>query len=286
MAWVKLDDHIFGNPKVIELSKDAKLMYMAALTHCSAQLTDGALTPGAVRLIAAMVDVERDCADELVAAGLWEQLEDGYRVHDYLEYNPTAERVRAEREAAKDRMRRARSPEVRANNPRSSPRSSPSPAPTPSPRSNTSSAAKSNAPVAAARPASERPKLVKQFPKPTTLRAEDAARFNRWYGVYPKHEKRPEAERAWSKLLPDDELTARLIADVEARTAGRKWAEGYVEQPATYLNQRVWEDDIEPLRPIRAGPNGDHGTAATFDPARYRPLADRHRELAAKGDKR
>jgi hypothetical protein len=104
--------------------------------------------------------------------------------------------------------------------------------------------------LAAARP-------VRAAPKPKTLRDEDAGRFERWYAAYPRHEKRPDAERAWSKLLPDDALTGRLIADVEARVVGRKWAEGYIEQPATYLNQRVWEDDIEPVRTIRAGPSAN-----------------------------
>lgn len=87
------------------------------------------------------------------------------------------------------------------------------------------------------------------------------ARFERWYEPYPKHEKRPEAERAWAKLDPDDGMADRLIADVEARKRGRKWAEGYVHMPATYLTQRIWEDDIEPERgptgpPSRASPNG------------------------------
>jgi hypothetical protein len=153
---------------------------------------------------------------------------------------------------------------------------SPSFSSSPSPSEETTS------PLAAA-PPSERP--VRPAPKPKALRPEQQARFRRWYAGYPNKQHRPEAERAWAKLDPDDALTDALTADVEARQEGRKWAEGFIEHPATYLNNRVWEDDIEALRPIRAGP-ATNGTAATFDPARYRPLADRHRELAAKGDKR
>lgn len=58
--------------------------------------------------------------DELVVARLWDVTEGGYKAHDYLDYNTSAEKVRAKRDAAKERMQRLRSPDVRANNERSS----------------------------------------------------------------------------------------------------------------------------------------------------------------------
>lgn len=98
---------------------------------------------------------------------------------------------------------------------------------------------------------------VRAVPKPTTLNAHQQERFDRWYRQYPRKQHRPEAERAWRKIDPDDALTLILIADLGARQRGRKWADGIIEHPATYLNQRAWEDDIEPIRtgptPIRGG---------------------------------
>jgi len=108
MTWVKLDDQFFAHPKVIDLSKDAKLLYLAALNHCAAQLTDGALSSGAVRAVAALVDVQRSVAEELVNAGLWETTDTGYAVHDYLTYNRTAEQVKADRAANTERQSRYR----------------------------------------------------------------------------------------------------------------------------------------------------------------------------------
>lgn len=108
MAWVKLDDQFFANPKVIDLPKDAKLLYLGGLTHAAAQLTDGALTPGAVRLIAAMVDVDRSHAAALVTAGLWDVDGDNYIIHDYHSYNRTAEQVKADRDANAKRQDRYR----------------------------------------------------------------------------------------------------------------------------------------------------------------------------------
>jgi hypothetical protein len=129
VSWVKLDDQFFANPKVIELPKDAKLLYIAGLTYCAAQLTDGLISPAALRMVAAMVQVNTKQAAALVTAGLWEREGDGYLVHDYLEYNPSGETVRAERAAARERMRRVRSADVRPNIGRSSPSPSPSPSP-------------------------------------------------------------------------------------------------------------------------------------------------------------
>lgn len=104
MAWVKLDDQFFAHPKVIDLSKDAKLLFLAGLAHCAAQLTDGAISQGALRVIAATVDVDRVVAGELVNAGLWLTTSTGYTVHDYLDYNPTADQVKHERAATAQRV--------------------------------------------------------------------------------------------------------------------------------------------------------------------------------------
>lgn len=97
-------------------------------------------------------------------------------------------------------------------------------------------------------------KRVRPAPKPSTLTRAQLARFERWYAAYPRHEKRPEAERAWARLDPDDAMTDRLIADVDARKRGRKWLANFINLPANYLAQRIWEDDIEPERAADAGP--------------------------------
>lgn len=99
-------------------------------------------------------------------------------------------------------------------------------------------------------------------PRPRSLNKLQAARFERFYAAYPKKTKRPAAERAWQRLDPNEALTVRILADLPARLAGdRRWAEGFVDHPATYLNERVWEDDMEPLRPVPATSGGTPGAA-------------------------
>lgn len=98
MTWVKLDDGFFTHPKVVELSNEAKLLYIAGLSYCSANLTDGAIPNAAVPIVGAMANVTPAAvAEELTAAGLWEVSGRGFMVHDYLAYNPTAEQVKQQR---------------------------------------------------------------------------------------------------------------------------------------------------------------------------------------------
>ena len=43
-----------------------------------------------------------------------------------------------------------------------------------------------------------------------------------------------------------DEIADIIIADVQARARDdRKWRDGFIPNPMTYLNQRRWEDDID-----------------------------------------
>ncbi|HET8909757.1 MAG TPA: HNH endonuclease [Ktedonobacterales bacterium] len=98
MAWVKLDDQIFALPKNINLSRDAKLLYLAALAYCGGQLTVGLLRAGGVHTATVQVDVDAGaCAAELIEAGLRDVAESGdYVVNDDLDDNPSGAQVRAE----------------------------------------------------------------------------------------------------------------------------------------------------------------------------------------------
>lgn len=135
MPWVRLDDQIFLHPKIVAAGKDATLLHLSALTYASSQLTDGFIPAASLRVVAFTVNVNPKHAATLVEVGIWESVEGGYRIHDYLEYNPSAEKIRGERADAKARMQRLRSANVRPNKERSSPEvrdSHPHPHPIPS----------------------------------------------------------------------------------------------------------------------------------------------------------
>jgi hypothetical protein len=92
MTWFKVDDKFHSHPKVIATDPAALGLWAVAGSWVSDHLTDGfvpdhALTrllPGAAKL-----------ARKLVAAGLWERSEGGYRFHDWHQANPTAEQENA-----------------------------------------------------------------------------------------------------------------------------------------------------------------------------------------------
>lgn len=113
MTWVKVDDALADHPKVMALGRDRIVglgLWAAAACYCARHLTDG-FVPSAVadgfghaRVWARLVD-----------AGLVDLVTGGYRLHDWLDYNPPRTKVLRERQEARDRMRSNRSPEVPAN---------------------------------------------------------------------------------------------------------------------------------------------------------------------------
>lgn len=108
MSWVRIEDGFFRHRKVIDLSKDAKLLFIAGLCHCSDQTTDGFISTASLRLIAASVDVKPQVASLLVDVGLWHKQADGHTVHDYLDYQPSAEDERRRKAENADRVKRWR----------------------------------------------------------------------------------------------------------------------------------------------------------------------------------
>lgn len=110
MSWVKVDDGFPEHQKVVGLTDRSFRLHVAALCHCGRNLTDGALTPRAVKVLCALTasSTKRHVA-ELVGAALWLERDDGYEVKDFLVYNRSGEQVKEDREKARVRMEQRRS---------------------------------------------------------------------------------------------------------------------------------------------------------------------------------
>ena len=115
MPWVKLDDKFRTHPKVIAADLEAAWFYVCALGYCAEQLTDGEIGAGMVPILAPHVTDPSAAAEKCCTVGLLERTDTGYRVPDYLDYNPPRAKVLADREAAKARRTRSSSADVRAN---------------------------------------------------------------------------------------------------------------------------------------------------------------------------
>lgn len=68
--------------------------------------------------------------------------------------------------------------------------------------------------------------------------------FDQFWMLYPKHVKRKEAKKVWqAKKL--DALLQTLLADIRERSAfDRRWKEGFIPDPPTYLRGERWQDEI------------------------------------------
>lgn len=102
MPWARLDDKFHSHPSTWQVGLEANGLFARALSYCADQLTDGFLPTSWVE---ANVPATRRNSDprgivqRLVDAGLFEVLDNGYRIPDYLSYNPSREKVLHAREA-------------------------------------------------------------------------------------------------------------------------------------------------------------------------------------------
>ncbi|MFA6358957.1 MAG: hypothetical protein WCY09_09905 [Candidatus Omnitrophota bacterium] len=101
MAWIKLDDQWMDNPKIIKAGRDARDMWLASVTYCAKQLTDGYFHQNLIPMLAVMAGIDvANCqtfAKTLLDVCLWESKDGMYYVHDYLDYNPTKEQTEQNR---------------------------------------------------------------------------------------------------------------------------------------------------------------------------------------------
>lgn len=108
MPWFKVDDSLHAHAKVSKVAAEAPAalgLWLLAGSWCSAYLTDGFVPD---HKLPGLFPDAAELAPTLVAAGLWRRKRGGYQFHDWLDYNPTSEAIKADRDAARERMRKLR----------------------------------------------------------------------------------------------------------------------------------------------------------------------------------
>jgi hypothetical protein len=103
MSWVRLDDRVQHHPKILKAGPMAAWLWVCSIGYCSSQLTDGEIPDQALPTFGLRNILK--LASTLVNTGLWERTPTGYRVHDYLAFNPTADQIRQKRQATADKVR-------------------------------------------------------------------------------------------------------------------------------------------------------------------------------------
>ena len=103
MAWFKVDDTLAMHTKVATAGNAAMGLWVRAGSWSMQQLTDGFVPTHMARTFGTATEARRLCD-----AGLWVEKDDGYLFHEWDQRQPSRVQVEADREAARERQRRAR----------------------------------------------------------------------------------------------------------------------------------------------------------------------------------
>lgn len=109
MPYLNIDDRFADHPKVDALSDGAFRLHVSGLCYCAANTTDGVIPAGRVQRLSRTFKSAH--LAELLRAGIWHKHPEGYEIHDYLDWNRSAEwwaTRRAADTARKAEWRRAR----------------------------------------------------------------------------------------------------------------------------------------------------------------------------------
>lgn len=85
-------------------------------------------------------------------------------------------------------------------------------------------------------------------PNPKSARV-DSALFDRFYAAYPRKQGKSKAMDAFKKLSPDEALLNAMLSALEVQKTSAQWTKDggqFIPHPATWLNQRRWEDEAMP----------------------------------------
>ena len=105
MAWVRIDDRAPLHEKILKAGPSAAWLWICCLAHCQRALSDGFVSSRMLGMIG-VPDAKRceRLADVLVGVGLLEQIDGGYQLHDYLQYQPSAAQVDQKKKKAAARV--------------------------------------------------------------------------------------------------------------------------------------------------------------------------------------
>lgn len=131
--WIKIDDSFADHPKILRVGPLGAAIQIRALCYCARFLTDGFIPESVVKSLLGGMEyigietgsvmgegsgkpivtmgedaVDMDWPAIMVDAGLWHEEPGGFRIHDYLVYNPSREKTLEERARVAERVKRFR----------------------------------------------------------------------------------------------------------------------------------------------------------------------------------
>jgi hypothetical protein len=104
MPYGRLDDGLYDHPKVDELGRDRLAcigLWVLCISWSNRHLTDGYVPSDRIGRLGGT----KAQAMKLVAVGLLDLLSEGYRIHDFLDFNPSKADVESKRKSDRTRWR-------------------------------------------------------------------------------------------------------------------------------------------------------------------------------------
>lgn len=92
MAWIKVESSVARNRKFVKAGPGPSWLWLCGLAYCQEGLTDGFIPSEAIDYLG--VKSARHLTKHLIAAGLWDAVDGGWQIHDYLDHNKPAFEVR------------------------------------------------------------------------------------------------------------------------------------------------------------------------------------------------
>ncbi len=118
------------------------------------------------------------------------------------------------------------------------------------------------------------PKTVLKSTKESTKESTNVYKplFEAFWGCYPRREKKPDAEKAFKALNPDQHVLEKMTTDIQRRMASGRWADKkFIPHPGTYIRNRRWEDEPEQTaQVVQMAPKKQAGMARSFSEVNYR----------------
>lgn len=125
MSWVRLDDGFASHPKMMDAGPLGLAMQVAGLCYCNRYLTDGFVPKNVPSSLLHLDGVAMGMWDngtiggghdahweliveDLVRAGAWEEIDGGWLIHDFADYQPSKEQVLEARRQTRERQLRFR----------------------------------------------------------------------------------------------------------------------------------------------------------------------------------
>lgn len=81
-SWVRVETRFVNHPKVLDIGPLGEALWLRGLCYAGEQLTDGFVPDSYIKRMGDMKGPT--IAARLVEAGLWDQVDGGYQIHDYF----------------------------------------------------------------------------------------------------------------------------------------------------------------------------------------------------------